>query len=41
MLLILLSFRVFISTNKSGYFSKWQGVWLLSIYVGYLVIQYT
>jgi cation:H+ antiporter len=41
MLLILLSFRVFISTNKSGYFSKWQGIWLLSIYAGYLVIQYT
>ena len=41
MLLILLSFRVFISTNKSGYFSKWQGVWLLTVYVGYLVIQYT
>jgi cation:H+ antiporter len=41
MLLILLSFRVFISTNKSGYFSRWQGIWLLSIYVGYLVIQYT
>ncbi len=41
MLLILLSFRVFISTNKSGYFSKWQGIWLLSVYVGYLVIQYT
>ena len=41
MLLILLSFRVFISTNKSGYFSKWQGIWLVSIYVGYLVIQYS
>ena len=41
MLLILLSFRVFISTNKSGYFSRWQGIWLLSIYAGYLVIQYT
>ncbi|MBT8345688.1 MAG: calcium/sodium antiporter [Desulfofustis sp.] len=41
MLLILFSFRGFISTNKSGYFSKWQGIWLLSIYVGYLVIQYS
>ena len=41
MLLILFSFRVFISTNKSGYFSRWQGIWLLAIYVGYLVLQYT
>ena len=41
MLLILLSFRVFISTNKTGYFSRWQGAWLLSIYVVYLIIQYT
>jgi cation:H+ antiporter len=41
MLLILISFRVFISTNKSGYFSRWQGIWLLAIYAGYLVIQYT
>jgi cation:H+ antiporter len=41
MLLILISFRIFISTNKSGYFSRWQGIWLLAIYVGYLVIQYS
>jgi cation:H+ antiporter len=41
MLLILFSFRVFISTNKSGYFSRWQGIWLLTVYVGYLVLQYT
>ena len=40
MLLILLSFRTFISTNKTGYFSKWQGLWLLGIYVAYLVAQY-
>lgn len=41
MLLILFSFRIFISTNKSGYFSRWQGIWLLAVYVGYLVLQYT
>ncbi len=40
MLLILLSFRTFISTNKTGYFSKGQGLWLLGIYVAYLVAQY-
>lgn len=40
MLIILISFRVFISTNKTGWFSKWQGLWLLGIYVGYLVLQY-
>jgi len=40
MLLILLSFRTFISTNKTGYFSKWQGLWLLGIYVVYLIVQY-
>jgi len=40
MLLILLSFRLFISTNKSGYFSKMQGAWLLGIYLVYLIIQY-
>lgn len=40
MLIILLSFRVFISINKTGYFSRWQGLWLLGIYVGYLVVQY-
>lgn len=41
MLLILLSFRLFISTNKSGYFSRRQGIWLLGIYIAYLIIQYT
>ncbi len=40
MLLILLSFRLFVSTNKSGYFSKLQGAWLLGVYIVYLVVQY-
>jgi cation:H+ antiporter len=41
MLLILFSFRLFISTNKSGYFSRGQGIWLLSIYFVYVLLQYT
>jgi cation:H+ antiporter len=41
MLLILFSFRLFISTNKSGYFSRGQGIWLLSIYCVYVLLQYT
>jgi cation:H+ antiporter len=40
MLIILFSFRVFISMNKSGVFYRWQGVWLLGVYVGYVVLQY-
>jgi cation:H+ antiporter len=39
MLIILFSFRVFISTNQLV-FHRWQGVWLLSIYVIYVVLQY-
>lgn len=41
MLLILWSFRAFISMNKVGGFRRWQGVWLLSIYVVYVTLQYT
>jgi len=40
MLLILFSFRVFISMNRSGRFAKWQGAWLLGIYLVYLALQY-
>ena len=40
MLVILYSFRVFISMNKAGVFRRWQGAWLLSIYLIYLVLQY-
>jgi cation:H+ antiporter len=39
MLLILYSFRVFISMNTMV-FHRWQGVWLLSLYVIYIVLQY-
>ena len=39
MLIILFSFRVFISMNKNT-FHRWQGVWLLSVYGVYVVLQY-
>ena len=40
MLLILYAFRAFIFMNKDGQFKKWQGAWLLGIYLIYLVLQY-
>lgn len=40
MLLILYPFRAFIFMNKDGWFKRWQGVWLLGIYLVYLVLQY-
>jgi cation:H+ antiporter len=40
MLIILYSFRAFITMNKDGVFKRWQGAWLLGIYVIYLVLQY-
>ena len=39
MLIILYSFRVFISMNKTE-FHRWQGIWLLGIYVTYVFLQY-
>ncbi|MDJ0881326.1 MAG: calcium/sodium antiporter [Gammaproteobacteria bacterium] len=41
MLIILFSFRIFISMNKAGQFYRWQGVWLLSVYAVYVILQYT
>lgn len=41
MLLILYSFRVFITINRDGWFQRWQGTWLLGIYVIYVVLQYS
>jgi cation:H+ antiporter len=41
MIFILLSFRVFVLTNKTGKFKRWQGAWLLGIYLAYILIQYT
>ena len=40
MLLILYPFRLFIFMNKDGRFRRWQGVWLLGIYLLYLILQY-
>jgi cation:H+ antiporter len=41
MLIILYSFRVFISMNRGGEFRRWQGVWLLGVYLVYVILQYT
>ena len=40
MLLILYSFRVFIIMNRNGSFRRWQGAWLLGVYLIYLILQY-
>ncbi|MDD5724107.1 MAG: calcium/sodium antiporter [Syntrophales bacterium] len=40
MLIILYSFRTFIFMNKNGWFKRWQGVWLLGVYLVYVVLQY-
>jgi len=40
MILILYSFRVFIFINKDGFFKKWQGSWLLGVYLAYIILQY-
>lgn len=40
MLIILWSFRGFISIDRDNHFKKWQGAWLLTIYLVYLILQY-
>lgn len=40
MLMILFSFRAFISINKDSDFKRWQGCWLLVIYSVYVILQY-
>jgi cation:H+ antiporter len=40
MLIILYSFRFFIFMNKDGWFKRWQGGWILGVYVIYLILQY-
>ena len=40
MLFILYSFRVFVIIEKGGRFRRWQGGWLLGIYLSYLIYQY-
>lgn len=40
MLIILFSFRVFITMNREGVFYRWQGYWLLGVYLCYVILQY-
>ena len=40
MLIILISFRAFISTTDTS-FRRWHGAWLLGVYVVYVALQYT
>ena len=40
MLIILISFRAFISTTNTS-FRRWHGAWLLGVYVVYVALQYT
>jgi len=40
MLIILYSFRFFIFMNRDNRFRRWQGVWLLSVYAIYIILQY-
>jgi len=40
MLIILYSFRIFIFMGKDGRFRKWQGAWLLGVYLIYVILQY-
>jgi len=40
MLLILYPFRAFIFMNQDGHLRKWQGAWLLGIYLIYIILQY-
>ena len=40
MLLILYSLRVFIGLNRDGAFKRWQGGWLVFVYMGYIIMQY-
>ncbi|MBI9085769.1 MAG: sodium:calcium antiporter [Desulfobacterales bacterium] len=41
MLIILYSFRLFISMNKDGRFKRYQGAWLLTVYAVYVILQYS
>lgn len=40
MILILYPFRAFIFLNRDGRFRRWQGAWLLGVYLIYLFLQY-
>jgi len=40
MLIVLWSFRLFITINRDCYFKRWQGAWLLGVYLIYIILQY-
>jgi cation:H+ antiporter len=41
MLVIIFSFRFFISfMNRDGWFKRWQGGWLMAVYLTYVMLQY-
>ncbi len=40
MLIILWSLRCFITINRDHYFKRWQGAWLLGVYLVYIALQY-
>jgi cation:H+ antiporter len=40
MLFILYSLRLFIAHSRDGHFKRWQGGWMLSVYLLYLFLQY-
>jgi cation:H+ antiporter len=40
MLLILYSFRFFVSMNRDGWFKRIQGVWIFGVYLAYIIVQY-
>jgi cation:H+ antiporter len=40
MLIILWSLRCFITINRDNYFKRWQGAWLLGVYLAYIALQY-
>jgi cation:H+ antiporter len=40
MILILYPFRFFILMNRDGWFRRWQGAWLLGVYLIYVFLEY-
>ncbi|MEJ2723930.1 MAG: calcium/sodium antiporter [Deltaproteobacteria bacterium] len=40
MLVVLYSFRFFIFINKDNKFKRWQGAWLMAVYLIYVILQF-
>lgn len=40
MVAILISFRIFSMRAAGGYFRRWHGGWLLSLYLIYITLQF-